>query len=245
MHMDFLMPDTLFLAAIAFFSYAAQSISGFGSTVVAVTLGAHFFPLPVLIPSLVFLDMLLNGYLTYRYAGHIQHRLLWTRIIPFMAAGVAAGLVLFDLLAGNVLKQVLGLFVMVISVREMISLFTRSQKLVPPVLQKVLFVLAGVIHGLYASGGPLVVYAASRLPLDKTAFRAVLTTLWGFLSALMTGYFILNGQWTRDTATLTLLLLPSVGAGLVAGEMLHKRLAERHFRFFVYIVLFAAGATLI
>ena len=192
------MPDTLFLAAIAFFSYAAQSISGFGSTVVAVTLGAHFFPLPVLIPSLVFLDMLLNGYLTYRYAGHIQHRLLWTRIIPFMAAGVAAGLVLFDLLAGNVLKQVLGLFVMVISIREMISLFTRSQKVVPPVLQKVLFVLAGVIHGLYASGGPLVVYAASRLPLDKTAFRAVLTTLWGFLSALMTVYFILNGQWTSQ-----------------------------------------------
>jgi uncharacterized protein len=108
--MDFLMPDTLFLAAVAFFSYAAQSISGFGSTVVAVTLGAHFFPLPVLIPSLVFLDMLLNGYLTYRYAGHIQHRLLWTRIIPFMAAGVAAGLVLFDLLAGNLLKQVLGFF---------------------------------------------------------------------------------------------------------------------------------------
>jgi len=243
--MDFLISDALFLAGIAFFSYAAQSISGFGSTVVAVTLGAHFFPLFVLIPSLVLLDLLLNGYLTFRYAGHIQHRLLWTRIIPFMAAGVAAGLVLFDLLAGDILKQMLGLFVMVISVKEMLSLFTKSQKAVHPVVQKVFFVLAGVIHGLYASGGPLVVYAASRLPLDKTAFRAVLTTLWSFLSALMTLYFIQNGQWTGETAKLTLILLPSVTAGLAAGEILHKRLTEQHFRFFVYIVLFAAGATLI
>jgi uncharacterized membrane protein YfcA len=243
--MDFWISDAIFLAGIAFFSYAAQSISGFGSTVVAVTLGAHFFPLTVLIPSLVLLDLLLNGYLTVRYAGHIQHRLLWTRIIPFMAAGVAAGLLLFDLLAGDLLKQLLGLFVMVISAREIISLYTRSQKTVHPVVQKVFFVMAGVIHGLYASGGPLVVYAASRLKLGKTAFRALLTTLWSFLSALMTLYFILNGQWTGETVRLTLILLPSVAAGLAAGEILHKRLTERHFSFFVYIVLFAAGATLI
>jgi uncharacterized protein len=112
--MDFLMPDTLFLAAIAFFSYAAQSISGFGSTVVAVTLGAHFFPLPVLIPSLVFLDMLLNGYLTYRYAGHIQHRLLWTRIIPFMAAGVAAGLIAGEMLHKRLTERHFRFFVYIV-----------------------------------------------------------------------------------------------------------------------------------
>ncbi len=243
--MDFVLSDTLFMAGIVFFSYTAQSISGFGSTVIAVTLGAHFFPLHLLIPSLVFLDLLLNGYLTARYAGYIHQRILWVRIIPFMTAGVAAGLLLFDILAGPVLKKILGLFVMVISAREMVSLFTSSLKAVHPIVQKLFFTLAGVIHGLYASGGPLVVYAASRLPLDKTRFRAVLTALWSILSALMTLYFILNGQWTGETAGLSLILFPGVAAGLIAGEILHKKLTERHFRFFVYIVLFAAGASLL
>jgi uncharacterized protein len=135
--------------------------------------------------------------------------------------------------------------VMVISAREVVSLYTSSQKTVHPVVQKLFFTLAGVIHGLYASGGPLVVYAASRLPLDKTGFRAVLTALWSILSVLMTLYFLLNGQWTGETARLTLILLPGVAAGLIAGEILHKRLTERHFRFFVYIVLFGAGASLL
>lgn len=243
--MDFVLSDALFMAGIVFFSYTAQSISGFGSTVIAVTLGSHFFPLSVLIPSLVFLDLLLNGYLTARYAGHICQRILWVRIIPFMAAGVAAGLFLFDILDGPVLKKILGLFVMVISAREVVCLYTFSQKPVHPVVQKLFFALAGVIHGLYASGGPLVVYAASRLPLDKTGFRAVLTALWSILSALMTLYFLLNSQWTKETALLTLILFPGVATGLIAGEILHKRLTERHFRFFVYIVLFAAGASLL
>jgi uncharacterized protein len=79
-----------------------------------VTLGAHFFPLPVLIPSLVFLDMLLNGYLTYRYAGHIQHRLLWTRIIPFMAAGVAAGLVAGEMLHKRLTERHFRFFVYIV-----------------------------------------------------------------------------------------------------------------------------------
>jgi uncharacterized protein len=243
--MDFVLSDTLLMAGIVFFSYTAQSISGFGSTVIAVTLGAHFFPLHLLIPALVFLDLLLNGYLTARYAGHVRQRILWVQIIPFMAAGVAAGLLLFDILAGPALKKILGLFVMVISAREVVSLYTSSQKTVHPVVQKLFFTLAGVIHGLYASGGPLVVYAASRLPLDKTGFRAVLTALWSILSVLMTLYFLLNGQWTGETARLTLILLPGVAAGLIAGEILHKRLTERHFRFFVYIVLFGAGASLL
>ena len=243
--MDFVLSDALFMAGIVFFSYTAQSISGFGSTVIAVTLGAHFFPLHLLIPSLVFLDLLLNGYLTARYAGHIRQRILWVRIIPFMAAGVAAGLFLFDILDGPVLKKILGLFVMMISAREVVFLYTFSQKPVHPVVQKLFFALAGVIHGLYASGGPLVVYAASRLPLDKTGFRAVLTALWSILSALMTLYFLLNSQWTAETAILTLILFPGVAAGLIAGEILHKRLTERYFRFFVYIVLFAAGASLL
>ncbi len=243
--MDFVLSDAIFLAGIVFFSYTAQSISGFGSTVIAVTLGAHFFPLCLLIPSLVFLDLLLNGYLTARYARHIRFRLLLVHIIPYMAAGVAAGLLLFDLLAGPALKQVLGLFVMVISAREAVSLLKSSQKTVHPFLQKVFFAMAGVIHGMYASGGPLVVYAASRLQLDKTAFRAVLTALWSILSTLMTLYFIQDGRWTGETAMLTMILLPSVAAGLIAGEVLHKRLSERNFRFFVYIVLFFAGATLL
>jgi uncharacterized membrane protein YfcA len=46
--------------------------------------------------------------------------------------------------------------------------------------------LGGVIHGLYSTGGPMVVYYLAREPIDKKAFRTTLAMVW-----LITGSFLL------------------------------------------------------
>ena len=233
------------LMGIVFFSYTAQAISGFGSTVIAVTLGVHLFPLPVLIPALVLLDLLLNGFLSVKYIRQIQTKLLFVQIIPFMAAGALAGLFLFDLMAGDELKTLLGVLVMILSGAEILAFSRQKMKPLPPAWQKVLFFLGGIIHGLYASGGPVVVYATSRIRLPKTHFRAVLTALWSIISAIMLLFFLAQGQLTPAVGELSLFLLPAIIAGLVAGEILHHKINEGQFRLFIYILLFFAGAALL
>ena len=56
------------LALIVLISYSIQAMSGFGSTILALTLGVHLYPIEVLLPVLVPLDLLVNLYIDeYRF----------------------------------------------------------------------------------------------------------------------------------------------------------------------------------
>jgi hypothetical protein len=54
--------NLIWLAVIVLISYSTQAMSGFGSTILALTLGVHLYPMGVLLPVLVALDLLVNLY---------------------------------------------------------------------------------------------------------------------------------------------------------------------------------------
>jgi uncharacterized membrane protein YfcA len=73
-----LMECNLFwLGLIVLVSYTTQAMTGFGSTIIALTLGVHLYPIEVLLPVLVPLDMLVNFYIATRYHRHVNHPLLF------------------------------------------------------------------------------------------------------------------------------------------------------------------------
>ena len=60
--------NIVWLALIVLISYSIQAMSGFGSTILALTLGVHLYPIEVLLPVLVPLDLLVNLYIDeYRF----------------------------------------------------------------------------------------------------------------------------------------------------------------------------------
>jgi uncharacterized membrane protein YfcA len=102
---------------------------------------------------------------------------------------------------------------------------------------------AGLTHGLYASGGPLLVYALTGVSLGKAAFRATLLAVWLSLNGLLTLVFALDGSlW--PSLPRVVLFLPLLVAGVLAGEWLHHRVDESRFRQVVFTVLLATGVTL-
>jgi uncharacterized membrane protein YfcA len=103
---------------------------------------------------------------------------------------------------------------------------------------------AGVVHGLFGSGGPLVVYFLGREMLDKSVFRATLSTLWVVLSVVLCASFAQRGL--LDTATLgrAAPLLIAVLVGGAIGERLHARVDVQAFRMIVFGVLALAGLSL-
>jgi hypothetical protein len=64
------------LAVIVLFAYTTQTISGFGSVIIALTLGANFYPIPKLLPILVLLTVMMNVYLLTKHGSYIDRRLL-------------------------------------------------------------------------------------------------------------------------------------------------------------------------
>ena len=104
--------------------------------------------------------------------------------------------------------------------------------------------VAGITHGLFASGGPLLVYALAGLAMEKSAFRATLTAVWLVLNTLLLLAFAVDGSLLPSLGKVAW-LMPVLIAGLVLGEYLHHRVQEDRFRQLVYAMLLITGTLLI
>jgi hypothetical protein len=78
--------NLVWLALIVLISYSTQAMSGFGSTVLALTLGVHLSPMDVLLPVLVSLDRVVNLYIDeYRFKIFIFAVLLFAGLSIIIA----------------------------------------------------------------------------------------------------------------------------------------------------------------
>lgn len=234
----------LLLGAFILLAYTVEAVTGFGSIVIALSLGALFLPIPALLPVLVPLNIAQSGYLTLRHRRHIHLPTLFGLILPLMAAGTVIGYLLRPALEGALLKTLFGLLIVWFAGRELWRM-ARGGAAVRHGLAATrgLMLAAGVSHGLFASGGPLLVYGLAGTPLDKARLRATLIAVWLALNGLLTIIFLLDGSLIPNLPRLAT-YLPVVLVGLVAGEWLHSRIDERRFRQLVFALLAVTGVLL-
>jgi uncharacterized membrane protein YfcA len=102
---------------------------------------------------------------------------------------------------------------------------------------------AGITHGLFASGGPLLVYALGDIQLDKSRMRATLLVVWFTLNSCLSLLFLVDGTLLPSLPRLVF-YLPLLVVGVLLGEYLHHRLNEQRFRQLVYSLLAITGALL-
>ncbi len=239
--------DMLWLALAGFIllAYTLEAISGFGSIVIALSLGALLQPIDQLLPVLVPLNICMTGYLTWRHRQLIDRRLLLGMILPGMLLGTLIGYALLPWLDAALAKRLFGALVLWFAARELWRLrHAGAQPARPLWLSRLLSLGAGVSHGLFASGGPLLVFALAGTSLDKARLRATLVTVWFSLNSLLTLAFLLDGRLLPalpQVASYAPLLL----LGIWLGERLHRRINEQHFRIAIYGLLLGTGALLL
>ena len=103
---------------------------------------------------------------------------------------------------------------------------------------------AAAPDGSPATGGPLLVYALGKESLDKHAFRSTLATSWLVLNIALTTTFALDGRYDGATLGRMALLVPLAPFGIAIGELVHRRVDERHFKITVFSLLIAAALSL-
>ncbi len=231
---------------IVLISFTSHTLSGFGSIIIAVTLGSNFYPIKTLLPILVPLDVAVNSYIVTRYHATVDRPFLLKNILPYMAVGFVAGVALFSFLNSTVLKLMFGLFVVIISARELFLAMRRSET--GPLSSRVragYLMLGGFIQGIFASGGPPVVYAVSRSIRDKAVFRSTLSALWLTINTILIITYVIAHRLTKETITYSGLLLPAVLLGILMGELLHRYINEEHFRIVIFCILIVAGFSIL
>jgi len=141
-----------------------------------------------------------------------------------------------------------GCIVLMLSGRDLALLRAAGTAVAKPVSRAasvVAILSAGVIHGIYASGGPMLVYAVGREGLSKKAFRSTISMVWIALNSVLVARFLLAGEYDRKVALQVLMLVPAVPLGILLGEWVHHRVDERAFKMVVLLLLIAAAISLI
>jgi hypothetical protein len=228
------------LAAVASFALVVECALGFGGTLIATCIGAQLAPLKVVVPAFVPLDLAMSAWLAARGSRQVDWRWLTREVAPPAAAGIAPGLLLSGA-ASPWLPVVLGVFVVLLASREL----ARGSARVPTAIARgALLGLGGLAHGLFATGGPFVVYVARNRVPDPRAFRATLAVLWIALDATALAWFVATGRYDATTTRLLLVFAIAFAPALVLGERLHLSLQARFTRA-AWLLLLAAGGALV
>jgi len=240
------MAKLLFLALLVAIAQAVQTVTGFGSNALVLPVGSHVYPMSRLVVALVMLSFLQVSWLTLRNQRFIQWDILLKRVIPACLIGLPVGMLFFYRLDTKHLNNLLGVFIIITSISELFRLYSAHKPSgeLSRLVGFAVLVVAGIIHGAFATGGPLIVYYSSRQIAEKGAFRATLAMLWFFLDGILLITFIIKGRVDMQALTLAGCLLPALIAGVIAGELLHHRVNELTFKKVVQIMLLIAGISI-
>jgi uncharacterized membrane protein YfcA len=163
-----------------------------------------------------------------------------------MVLGAIVGLVGAGLISERLLRLLFGAIVIWFAARSLWFAFNKNAFAKPHsgLITRVLTFFAGISHGLFASGGPLLVYALTGVQLVKEQFRATLSFVWFSLNSALTVWYVINGK-AYINADKTLIFIPVVIAAILFGEWLHHRISEALFRKVVLVLLLLAGILLL
>ncbi len=242
-------PALLLFAGVIFLSYGVQTVAGFGSMLICVTLGAHLLEIRDLLTLAVPVSVLQTSYIVLRHHRQIDRPLLFRRVLPLMAVGTVLGLFAFAGVAGPWLRIAFGAMILVLATRELFLMRPSAAHVErpppPPAVSYAAIFGAGLIHGVFATGGPLLVYAIGREGLDKHRFRATLSAVWLALNVVLITAFAIEGRYDAEVGLDLLVLIPAVPFGIGLGEWLHARVDERRFKGVVWVLLIAAAVSLL
>ncbi len=240
-----------------------QGITGFAGTILAMPFSLRLVGMGVAVPVLNVLGLLSGIYVLIGNYRHVRWKELG-RILIVMGAALVAGILLKRWLSFNprLLYIILGVLVIGIAVHGLWKMLKKpaERKSDPntesPILkqdpsadritfdQYALLGAAGLVHGMFVCGGPLLIGYLTRRIREKDAFRATISVVWIVLNGAILVSQLIGHEWNSDLLKIQLVSVPFLLGGMFIGSLLYKRMSQRFFMLLTYVLLFIAGLTL-
>lgn len=238
-----------------------QGITGFAGTILAMPLSMMTVGFDVARPVLNGLGIL-AGLMVLVTCFKKINWIEFTRIILVMATGIVIGMIIKHYLIGHekVLFIILGVFIILVAMVGLFKIFfpMHRQKIDKKkesmtetalaitnlVTDYFLLMASGIIHGMFVSGGPLLIAYLTRKIKDKDQFRATISTVWILLNGIIFATDCINGTYTRPLLAVQGIAIPFMAAGVAIGGFLYKHMSQKVFVILTYILLIISGISL-
>ncbi|WP_367567333.1 sulfite exporter TauE/SafE family protein [Lacrimispora sp.] len=230
-----------------------QGITGFAGTILAMPPSLMLVGYDVAKPVLNVLGLFAGVYVLMIHGKHVSWK-EFRKIVAVMTVGIIAGIFLKSLFAGKeiILYKLLGIFVIWLSIKGYYRLVKQEAKEAVQrsgtglnVKSVLLLVGSGIVHGMFVSGGPLLIGYLSGVIKEKTSFRATISTVWIVLNTIIMIDDIRNGLWNPQLIKVQIISIPFLIGGMVIGTKLYKTMSQQVFMKLTYILLFISGISLL
>ncbi len=233
--------NQLLFVLVAMAAIFIQALVGFGGTLLAMPLGIMAVGIATAKPVMTLVAWVAAIAITVMDYRYIDRREL-LKMVGVMLVGVLGGLWISGKIRLQFLLIAYALVVMGIGIKKM---FFPAKRTPSNLIKNGSLAIAGIMQGLFVSGGSfLAVYSVAQIA-EKRVFRATVNAVWAIINVFMIASYWYEGMLTRPVLILSaesvLPTLAAVWLGAVCSKKVHQQL----FLKIIYIILIASGAVLL
>lgn len=227
---------------IFFFSYTVHAITGFAGNVLAFPLSSYILGMndtKVILNSMALISSTMIAFGSFKYVNWKE----LIKIIFIMLIGIIAGIFICRLIPSeSELLTIYGFLILCVGVKNLF--FNKTYRLNTSILF-IILLLAGIIQGMYLSGGAFLVIYATQVLKDKNEIRATLGMVWVlvYLSSVITQ--IHQRMYTAQNLKIIIIGIIPLIISAWLGKRLAKALNQEKFLMFTYFLLIVLGIFLI
>jgi len=234
------MKEVLFVI-IQVIANTVQAITGFAGGPIAIPPSMALVGVENAKASITLILLIVTAIVTVQNIKYINWKKLGIMLL-FMFAGMIPGVWLFGILPTKILMILYGSIVVLIGIDKLLR--KNSGDLKSP-WNYVALLFAGIMQGMFTSGGPFIALYASGALKDKKEFRATVTPVWTVLNIYLVYNMYSQGFYTGYVCRLTAYsMIPVFGAILIGNRINHK-IDQKTFLKLVYVLLIISGGILL
>jgi len=246
---------------VVLLSNIMQTITGFAGTVLAM-------PFSIILIGSEEARLILNILGIAASIGVVilnRKSINWKEVLKIcivMGAGMAIGFVIihFADVSKQILYFILAGFVLLFTLIGIYTTFFKKEKeleegevdkyaKLKEVALYAILVVAGIVHGMFVCGGPLLIIYATKKLKDRDEFRSTLSMVWIVLNTVNLVRDIIAGAFTADNVghlmiVLAISLAVLLGA-IIIGNLVAKKLNKKAFMLITYILMVISAVSLI
>lgn len=234
------MEKYLFWGAFAF-AYLINGITGFAGNIFAMPVGMVTIGHETSITVLNCTGFLASVMIAVTSFKHI----VWREVVKMsgiMIVFMCVGAWINTIAPLDFLQKIYGIAILVIAIRGLF--FNKENKMLPEWMLILIVAIAGIIQGMFVSGGSfLAIYALQKLK-TKEEFRATTTAVWTILNSTYGLFGVIRGDLSGDGWLILLVCIPLLVLVTWLGGLIQKRISQEQFIKASYVLLIVVGLVL-
>lgn len=218
-----------------------QTLTGFAGNMLAMPLSIRLLGVNEAKTILNVFTMIGCIYIWWKNREYVNRK-IFTKIIIYMIVGMLIGMWLCNKVPMDFLLRLYAILIIAIAIYKM---FVKKEFHVPEYLMIFVILVAGIIHGLFVSGGALLVIYAVSVLSDKREFRATLSPVWVILAIILMFSHARSGYYTNETILLIGLSMIPLVISIWLGNKLFDKINQKVFLKITYVLLLLSGLSLL